>query len=81
MDKKQFEGHTPGNWQFRDGKIRGAMNGSSSASIASIHGDATSEGKANARLIAAAPELLAENAALGSVHRRNPRRTLPRYAS
>jgi len=45
--------HTPGPWTVANGKIVG--NG---YNIASINGSATSEGKANSALIAAAPDLL-----------------------
>jgi len=44
--------HTPGNWSHQDGKIRAEYN------IAHINGCRTTEGEANAKLIAAAPELL-----------------------
>ena len=45
--------HTPGPWSINGNKIDG--NG---YHIASINSHATTEGRANARLISAAPELL-----------------------
>jgi len=49
--------HTHGPWQVSGNKIQCAYP--AMYPVASINSHATSEGKANARLIAAAPELLA----------------------
>lgn len=53
--------HTPGPWHVYDSRFRevnGAIMDAAGNKVASAHGPTTEELEANARLIAAAPELL-----------------------
>jgi hypothetical protein len=72
MNPKQFTGHTPGTWLARTGSVIAG-----SKVLACVHnhyhqGMTEAEAEANARLMAAAPDLLAENQRL--------REALERYA-
>ena len=61
MNPKQFTGHTPGTWLARTGSV---IAGSKVLSFVHNHyhqGMTEAEAEANARLMAAAPDLLAEN--------------------
>jgi len=63
----KFEGHTPGDWQFTfENFNRIVIRNSDRDPIAQIYMDGWGKktAKANAKLLAAAPTLLAENAAL-----------------
>lgn len=64
-DDKDFEGHTPGPWltrpaQTKDGGATVIESAPNTANIGFVWGIEDDEPKANARLIAAAPDLLAE---------------------
>lgn len=80
MDYTQFEGHTPGSWEANAENCGDGLNVVSESGLLVAHTavgrDKTGtrifsdEAKANARLIAAAPDLLADNAQLRAENER-----------